>query len=283
MFKRRINWKAIGCGFTWLISLSGLIVLMSFIDDRKNTTTCKTVKVDISGPQRYIERWEVNKLLTNGKSTLIGKPLRSLNIHQIEQRLQSNPFIEHAKVYTDIDGTMWVQIKQREPVLRVLNAFNQSFYIDRNGLKMPVSNTFTANVLVANGYIMESFSNKIDTLKTPLAKDLFKTALLIEKDTLWSQQIEQLYISSHADIELVPRVGNHRIILGSADSLETKLNNLLVFYKKALPKCGWNTYKTINLKYSNQIVCEKAITDSTSKATKQAISSTASLSSTKKI
>jgi cell division protein FtsQ len=26
---------------------------------------------------------------------------------------------------------------------------------------------------------------------------------------------------------------------------------------------GWDTYKTINLKYANQIVCEKNVTDST--------------------
>jgi cell division protein FtsQ len=34
-----------------------------------------------------------------------------------------------------------------------------------------------------------------------------------------------------------------------------------VFYKKAIPKVGWDTYKTINLKYANQIVCEKNIID----------------------
>jgi cell division protein FtsQ len=63
------------------------------------------------------------------------------------------------------------------------------------------------------------------------------------------------------DIEMVPRVGNQKIILGSADSLQTKFRNLLVFYKKAIPKVGWDTYKTINLKYANQIVCEKNMID----------------------
>ena len=35
------------------------------------------------------------------------------------------------------------------------------------------------------------------------------------------------------------------------------MNNLLAFYKQAMPKVGWNAYKTINLKYTNQIVCER--------------------------
>ena len=256
MFKR-INWKALILGFTWLICLSSLVVLMSFIEGKKQELTCTKVKIDISGNQRYIERSEINRLLTQNKGRLRGKVLNTLHIHDIENILRGNPFIEGAKVYTDMDGSIWVQIKQREPVLRILNAFNQDFYIDRNGLKMPISTNYTANVLASNGFIMEVFSNKVDTLKTKIAKDLFTTALFIEKDTIWSQQIEQIYVNANAEFELVPRVGDHKIILGSTDSLATKFNNLLLFYKKALPKVGWNTYKTINLKYANQIVCEK--------------------------
>lgn len=264
MFKR-INWKALVLGSTWLICLSSLIVFMSFIEEKKQELTCAKVKIDISGSQRYIERSEINRLLTRNKERLVGKVLTTLHIHDIENVLKANPFIEQAKVYTDMDGSIWVQIKQREPVLRVLNAFNQDFYIDQNGLKMPISIHYTANVLASNGFIMETFSNKVDTLKTKIAKDLFTTALFIEKDTLWSQQIEQIYVNTNAEFELVPRVGDHKIILGNTDSLTTKFNNLLVFYKKALPIVGWNTYKTINLKYANQIVCEKADADSTMK------------------
>ncbi len=260
---KRINWKALLLGFTWLICLSGLVVLMSFIEDKKQELTCTKVKIDISGNQRYIERSEIARLLTQNKGQLIGKVLNTLHIHDIENILKANPFIEQAKVYTDMDGSIWVQIKQREPVLRVLNVFNQDFYIDKNGLKMPISTNYAPNILASNGFIMEIFSNKVDTLKTKIAKDLFTTALFIEKDTLWSQQIEQIYVNADAEFELVPRVGDHKIILGTADSLATKFNNLLLFYKKALPKVGWNTYKTINLKYANQIVCEKANADST--------------------
>jgi cell division protein FtsQ len=82
-------------------------------------------------------------------------------------------------------------------------------------------------------------------------------AQFIKADTLWDNQIEQLYVDTKGDIEMVPRVGDHKIILGDADSLQTKFRNLLIFYKKAMPKVGWGTYKTINLKYANQVVCEK--------------------------
>jgi len=257
MFKR-INWKAMLFGFTWLICLGSLGALMSFIEDKKQETTCSRIKIDLLEPHQYIERTEINQLLTKNRETLIGKTLKTINIHQIEHSIKSNPFVKHAKVYADMDGTLWVQIKQREPLMRVLNILNQDFYIDRNGFKMPISKVFTPNVLVANGFIMEHFSHRVDTLKTQLVKDLFKTAVFIENDALWSQQIEQVYVNANADFELVPRVGDHKIILGNADALDIKFRNLLAFYKKALPSVGWNTYKTINLKYKNQIVCERS-------------------------
>jgi cell division protein FtsQ len=164
-----------------------------------------------------------------------------------------------------MDGIINVEISQRQPILRVINQFDQDFYIDQHGLKIPLSSNFTARVLVANGYIDELFANRVDTLHTSLAADLFKTADYIRKDSLWDAQIAQIYVNPDHEIELIPRVGNNRILLGNADSLDNKFHNLLVFYKKAIPQVGWEAYKTINIKYANQVVGvknEKPKTDS---------------------
>ena len=42
----------------------------------------------------------------------------------------------------------------------------------------------------------------------------------------------------NGDIELVPRVGNHTILLGDASRLEVKFRNLRWFYREALNKKG---------------------------------------------
>ena len=253
----RINWKGILYGFLWLVSLSGLVLLMSFIEVKKGAQKCKDVKVILPGRYNFIERDEVDRILLEAGGALVGRDLNDINIHKLENSLKNNPFIEYAKVYADMDGVVHVQIRQRVPVLRVINMANVHFYIDGNGLKIPLSDNFTAKVLVANGFIDEDFSGKVDTLNSKLAKDLYRMALFIKTDTIWDNQIEQLFVDLKGDIEMVPRVGDHKIILGDADSLQTKFRNLLVFYKKAIPKVGWDSYKTINLKYANQIVCEK--------------------------
>lgn len=228
--------------------------MMSFIESKKSEVLCKDVKIYIPGNQYFIDRQEVDHILQVNSKALIGRRMESININALEKKLKDNPFIEFAKVYADMDGIINVEISQRQPILRVMNRFDQDFYVDQHGLKIPLSANFTARVLVANGYIDELFANRVDTLHTVTAAELFKTADYIRKDSLWDAQIAQIYVNKDHEIELIPRVGNNRILLGHADSLDSKFHNLLVFYKKALPLVGWDAYKIINVKYANQVV-----------------------------
>ncbi|RZA03651.1 MAG: cell division protein FtsQ [Sphingobacteriaceae bacterium] len=263
MFNKPI-WRNILIGFTWLISLGGLITLMSFIEIKKAEVVCTDVKVYIPGNQYFIDKQEIQDILQLNSTMLVGRKLDKINLHDLENKLKANPFVAHAKVYADMNGIIWMEVIQRQPIMRIMNQYDQDFYVDENGFKLPLSNNFTANVLAANGYIDEPFAGKVDTLRTPLAKDVFKTINFIRKDVLWNAQIAQVYVTPEHEIELIPRVGNQRILLGNADSLETKFHNLMVFYKQALPQVGWDAYKQINIKYANQIIgIKNGKTDST--------------------
>jgi cell division protein FtsQ len=263
MFKKRI-WKPILIGLAWLVSLSGVVVLMSFIDVKKAGVICSDVKVYIPGNQYFIDKEEIDNILhLNSTNTLIGRRIASINMHDLENKLKANAFIETAQVYADMDGVVRVEVTQRRPILRIMSQFDKDFYVDEHGLKVPLSNNFTARVLVANGFIEEPFGNKIDTLHTDMGRQVFKTASFISKDTLWNAQIAEIYVNAQHEMELIPRVGNDRILLGNADSLQSKFANLLAFYKQAIPRVGWEAYKLINIKYANQVIGVKK--DSTNK------------------
>lgn len=246
----------------WILSVVGIVMMMSFVERKKQTMKCSNVKILIPGADNFIEREEIDDILKKNQGILIGKTMEQINLDEIERNIKANPYIASAKVFGDMNGVIHIEIEQREPVLRIINAGGQDFYVDREGLKMPVSSNFTANVLVANGNISEFFNGRLDTLRNPLANDLYETALFIRADTLWDAQIEQLFVAENKDIELIPRVGNQRIILGDADSIAVKMRNLREFYKQAMPTVGWDAYKTINIKYTNQVVCERNKIDS---------------------
>src|ERR1700712_2997342 len=159
MFKKRI-WKYIGIGFAWAVSLGGVVVLMSFIEIKKSEVVCKDVKIYIPGNQYFIDKQEVDHILKVSSHNLIGRKMENINIHSLEKKLNANPFVENAKVYADMDGIIYIEIGQRQPMLRIMNQFDQDFYVDQHGLKLPLSINFTAQVIAANGFIEEPFGGK---------------------------------------------------------------------------------------------------------------------------
>ena len=194
LIKKRIFWKYVLISFCWLISIGGVVVLMSFINIKKEGVICKDVKVYIPGNEYFVDKQEIDNILQIKDHSLIGRPIDDINIHALEGRLRANPFIQSAKVYIDMDDIIRVEISQRQPILRIMNQFDQDFYVDSHGLKIPLSQNFTARVLVANGFIDEPFAGKVDTLRTELAEEIYKTADYIRKDSLWDAQIAQIYV-----------------------------------------------------------------------------------------
>jgi cell division protein FtsQ len=273
MFKNKRLWKYILFGFIWAVSIGGLVVLMSFIGVKKSTVVCKDVQVIIPGSQFFIDKEEVDNILGVNNKALIGRKLQNINIHLLETRLKRNPFIERASIYVDMDGVIVVEISQRQPIMRMVDSSGRDFYIDQHGFKLPLSDSFTAKVLVANGFIDEPFYNRVDTLRTPVAKEVFKTADFIRKDSLWSAQIAQIYVNELHEMELIPRVGNQR----NADSLDLKFRNLLAFYKQAIPQVGWAAYKSLSIKYTNQVIGIKNDNLKTDTLTNKTVSKTDSL------
>ena len=133
---------------------------------------------------------------------------------------------------------------------------------------MPLSEKYTARVPLANGYIFHRESERLvntssknsfanaDSTGSAIA-NVYDVAKFISQNDFWSAQIEQIYVNPGGDLELIPRVGRHSIILGDSKDIEEKFSRLFLFYAKGLNKTGWDKYKTINLKFKDQVVCTK--------------------------
>lgn len=81
----------------------------------------------------------------------------------------------------------------------------------------------------------------------------------LREDDFWGAEIVQIVAGTTSygtiDLTLIPRSGDFKILLGELDEPEQKLNRLMRFYRNGLNHTGWNRYKTINLRYENQVVC----------------------------
>ena len=132
---------------------------------------------------------------------------------------------------------------------------------------MPLSNKYTAHVLIASGNINLNYTklialqrgnidSKAEDNNYKLLLELRQLASFIYHDKFWRAQIEQIYVTK-SGFELIPRVGTHVIEFGGVENYDNKFRNLRALYMQGLPKAGWNMYKRINLKYENQVICTK--------------------------
>ncbi len=248
----------------------GILALLGFVEHERKAMPCNNIEINIdeSNEMFFIDNQDVMEMIKLIGDTLIGQEIGQIDVHKLEKIINRNPSVENAHVYKTINGEVIIEIKQRTPLFRVFSMSGESYYIDKLGYFMPLSDKYTARVPVASGYIFEKYAPNADVTIYDIIKndsiasktiidDVFLIAEFISKDAFWNAQVDQLYVNIDRDIELIPRVGNHNIIFGNAENMEEKFNKLLVFYQKALPNIGWNEYKYINLKYKDQIICSK--------------------------
>ncbi len=165
----------------------------------------------------------------------------------------SVPFIEEATASLSVSGKVVVKAKQRRPIARLFYG-TKELYIDCLGGVFPTTPATDCNILVIGGNFTEPL--KPDSLNSQMTA-LLKVAYFLDRNNNYSTLIDQLYIENDGDIMMVSKLGDNIIELGSPDNLNEKFSNLMTFYRKGMPRAGWNTYNHISLKYKGQVVCRK--------------------------
>jgi len=248
--------------------IAGLLIVLGFSRSKQKNKTCSgmDIQIDHRSGNFFVVEEDIHAMVYHEIDTLMGRPIDEINSNQLEYKLNNHPSIERTEVYKTLEGTLKIEVIQRKPIVRIFNREGESFYLDRHGKPMPTSTKYTSRVMVANGYISDGLvdvhqsgsGKEADSSKQrKILEEIFTLAAFIHADKFWKAQIEQLYVNKELDFELIPRVGNHRIVFGDATFIEEKFNKLKIFYHEGLSKTGWNEYSVINLKYANQVVCKK--------------------------
>ena len=186
----------------------------------------------------------------------------SVNMIAIEERLKSNPWVEHSSTHIGLDGKMNISIREYQPVLRVYAKNGISAYVTAEGLLLPPSDTYTPHVLIANGnfQLAKDFAGHqlCDTLEADHnILNAIKLLDAINHNEFMKNCIGQIYCNGKDEFEIVARNIRPRIIFGDTNNLDDKLKRLEIFIKQKFNSLEIKQLKSINLKYKNQIVCTK--------------------------
>lgn len=184
---------------------------------------------------------------------LLQLTVSSVDTGRVASAARRVPYLTQVSASVSAHGKIVVRARQRRPIARLYYGTHE-LYIDRSGTLFPPSSIGFCDVLVAGGQFTEP--PRPDSLDAK-TKAIWKLALFLDEEKDYRSLIDQIYIEQDGNIIMVPKVGDHVIELGSISNLENKFSNLLTFYRKGMPRAGWDTYSKISLKFKDQVVCTK--------------------------
>ena len=232
-----------------LILLVGYVAFAAIALSKKaEGELCQGIQLEIQDSLKtgYMSTSDIAALLAKQGLNPTGRPLDAVSLQAIEEALQTSPLIASCECYKTISGHVVVSVECRKPILRIITHSGESYYLDEEGEAI-AHIAKAVYVPIATGHITPLFAKE----------KLLPLAQLLQDDKLWNTQIEQIHVTSRQEIELVPRVGSHIIVLGRPEDYAQKLDNLQAFYEKALKEVGWDRYSHINLDHGNQVVATK--------------------------
>ena len=229
--------------FQFLVICTLFVSLLSFTLKSENLESQALNLIKIESLQnRFVSVDNVVNILS--KEGLVYENQEVFDIKSIESVIMSQPQIKEAEVFLNLNGLVDVIVEEKKPILRVFES-SDSYYLDEDCQIMPLSDLYTSRNLIASGDL-----NSFNT------EDICKLSKYIESDKFLKSLISQIYFEKN-NIILVTRIQNHEINIGDLDFIELKFDNLLCFYNNVIKYKGWNYYKSINLKYTDQIICSK--------------------------
>ena len=251
----------------WIAFLITVFTVMSFVESsqQKQIVGMPEIEIEVFKDMLFLTKENIIERLSNRNMIGEDKSYDALDLEKIEEYIRLMPEVKKVEVYSFISGKWKIELSLRKPIARIFNIDGTSCYLDEDGTLMPLSDNYTAHVLTVNGNINETdYSKNVeeimnnDSLKTiEILDDLYEISNYVCSDEFFTAQIVQVYINGYNEFELIPRVGNQRILFGKAELVEGKFKKLDYFYNQGMSRAGWENYDTINVMYKSQVVCSK--------------------------
>lgn len=230
---------------TNIIFLSLLIILFGSSDKAFK-------KYKIISDSTFVPKDKIVSILDN----YFTKESLNINFNDLEKKIKSNPHIKKVTLYKDLTGNLNVIVNQFQPIARIVYENKSKKYFDIDGEIFPTSLGYSHRVLLIFLTSKINFLNN-NLNNTEFGVDLLNMVKYIESDKFLSKIVSEIEVDNFKNIIIRPQISKQKIIFGYPDDLVNKFRKIKIFYEDIAPAKGWNTYSSVNVKYRNQIICDK--------------------------
>lgn len=185
--------------------------------------------------------------------------ISSIDMMKLKKMLISNPWIEQAGGYIGLNDTLVIKAKEHKPVVRIFNKQGRSVFVTEHGTIIPFSPKHTPRLIIANGdFDFPTPRDNADMNDSIYAgvPEALHIAQAINNNPFLMGNIGQI-CKTGDEYELVVNNLSARVIFGDTCATNDKMQRLRTLLEKYSGTSELEPYKTLNLKYKNQIVCTK--------------------------
>lgn len=235
---------------------SGLALLIAAINS-KNSSFCNGMDVEINGGGKafFLNKKDIVTMLeAEGVKDLHNKKIASFDLLRMEGILRKNNWIMDAQLYFDNNQNLKIRIQERQPAARLFTITGNSFLIDSSGVQMALAERNAFRLPVFTGYPGDKFGLNKDSA---LNQQIRVIAIFLNKDSFWSNQVQEINISASKTFQLTPLIGNQTIEFGDGNDYENKFHKLFIFYKEVIAQTGFEKYTGINIAFANQVIATR--------------------------
>lgn len=193
-----------------------------------------------------------NKVFEVYDIDLVGVKLDHLDLEELEKYILEEAFIVRSDAYLDSKNVLHIDICQRTPVMRVMSRDGSDFYLDADGVKLPLSKHFTARVPVVTGAVANYTEDFLSTKNN--LKSAFDIVMASRSDVFLGPWLESIHVHRNHELWLNGNVGNFKVQFGDGESIPQKITKMRKFFQQGLAVTGWKNIESIRLDINNQVV-----------------------------
>lgn len=234
----------------FVVLVGFLFFLYGFTGKRNGAKKIKRPVIEFAGgSNNFLTHSLVDKMLIQNSKFVENQPKSVVDLHLLETNVSASPYVENATVFLTINGVLKTFIKQRTPIARIVDK-EEPYYIDKHGVEIPLSINHSARVPLVSGV------GNVEEIK-----ELIQLITIISSDDFFAKEVVAIDKNAQNDYVFGVRTGSYKIVFGGLANAQLKLKKLKAFYNKTLVDGSIRKYKSINLKYHNQVVCTKQSQD----------------------
>jgi len=155
-----------------IIPLLYILIMPVWLSSYYGSRPCSgiSISIDDSTEYHFVTKRQLLNLVRGTGSGLLGRPVSSLSLNEIENRVANLRELKVAEVYLTIDGVLNVLADQRDPVMRVIPDSGGDFFIDDEGVLIRRKNLYTPRLHVVGGdiTISQAMLNGVSILDTSI-------------------------------------------------------------------------------------------------------------------